>query len=74
CGSFAILVDFQIVPQDLSKDTQWFPNHRREEVCLLLRGAVESRVEQYLEARKRRGPGKPRLEYTPDAPLSLEGS
>lgn len=73
CGSFAILVDFRITPEGSSKDTQWFPHHRREEVCMLLRGAVELRVEQYLEAHKRHGQGKQQLESAQDTLFSLEG-
>ncbi|XP_060113296.1 protein SLX4IP [Heteronotia binoei] len=73
CGNFAILVDFHIMPQDSSEEARWFWNHRREEICLLLQGTVESRVEQFLEARKRHDQGKQRPEYTRETPVSLEG-
>nr|XP_056712769.1 protein SLX4IP [Euleptes europaea] len=72
CGNFAVLVDFHVTPQDFSKDTQWFSNHKREEICMLLKDAVESRVEQYLKTRKRHGQGK-QLEYARVDPLSMEG-
>ncbi|XP_026524296.1 protein SLX4IP [Notechis scutatus] len=51
CGNFAVLVDFHIA----SQDHMWFSDHQREEVCLLLKDAVESRVKQYLKARKLHG-------------------
>ncbi|KAM6458797.1 protein SLX4IP isoform 1-T5 [Liasis olivaceus] len=66
CGNFAVLVDFHIAPQD----RMWFSDHQREEVCLLLKDAVESRVKQYLRARKLHGRCKP-TEYGKANPLSL---
>ncbi|XP_048357176.1 protein SLX4IP [Sphaerodactylus townsendi] len=68
CGKFAILVDFYITPQDSSEDAQWFSNDKREEVCMLLKDTVESRVEQYLKTRKKHGPGK-QMEYAQVSPL-----
>ncbi|KAM3856548.1 protein SLX4IP isoform 1-T1 [Vipera latastei] len=51
CGNFAVLVDFHIA----SQDRMWFSDHQREEVCLLLKDAVESRIKQYLKTRKLHG-------------------
>ncbi|XP_063172287.1 protein SLX4IP isoform X2 [Candoia aspera] len=66
CGNFAVLVDFHIAPQD----RMWFSDHQREEVCLLLKDAVESRVKQYLRARKLHGRCK-QTEYGEANVLSL---
>ncbi|XP_053141770.1 protein SLX4IP isoform X3 [Hemicordylus capensis] len=68
CGKFAVLVDFHIMPQDSSKDTTWFPNKKKEEVCMLLKDTVDSRVKQYLKAHKRHDQLK-QMEYA--NPLSL---
>uniref|UniRef100_A0A7M4F0W0 SLX4 interacting protein n=1 Tax=Crocodylus porosus TaxID=8502 RepID=A0A7M4F0W0_CROPO len=72
CGNFAVLVDFHILPQGPSRDTSWFSDHEKEEVCMLLKDSIDSRVKQYLEARKQRGQWK-RMEYTKPIPLSLKG-
>ncbi|KYO23749.1 protein SLX4IP [Alligator mississippiensis] len=73
CGNFAVLVDFHILPQGPSKDTSWFSDHEKEEVCMLLKDSIDSRVKQYLEARKQRGQWK-HMEYTKPIPLSLKGA
>ncbi|KAM9239992.1 LOW QUALITY PROTEIN: protein SLX4IP [Leptosomus discolor] len=70
CGNFAVLVDVRILPQGSSKDTSWFSDHEKEEVCMLLEEVVASRVKQYLEAPKQRGQGKS-MEYAPSGPLFL---
>ncbi|XP_074844575.1 protein SLX4IP isoform X2 [Carettochelys insculpta] len=72
CGNFAILVDFHILPQGSSRDSSWFSDHEKEEVCLLLKDTVDSRVKHYLEARKHRGQWK-HMECTQSIPLSLKG-
>ncbi|NXH42212.1 SLX4I protein, partial [Dicaeum eximium] len=59
CGNFAVLVDVHILPQGSSKDTSWFSDHEKEEVCKLLEEVVASRVKHYLEAPKQRGQWKP---------------
>ncbi|NWI77296.1 SLX4I protein, partial [Dryoscopus gambensis] len=70
CGNFAVLVDLHILPQGSSKDTSWFSDHEKEEVCKLLEEVVASRVKHYLEARKQRGQGKP-MEHGSSGPLFL---
>ncbi|NWR98196.1 SLX4I protein, partial [Motacilla alba] len=70
CGNFAVLVDVHILPQGSSKDTSWFSDHEKEEVCKLLEEVVASRVKHYLEAPKQRGQGKP-TEQGSSGPLFL---
>uniref|UniRef100_A0A8B9FUG7 SLX4 interacting protein n=1 Tax=Amazona collaria TaxID=241587 RepID=A0A8B9FUG7_9PSIT len=70
CGNFAVLVDVHILPQGSSKDTSWFSDHEKENVCMLLEEVVASRVKQYLEARKQRGQWKS-VEHAPSGPLFL---
>ncbi|XP_061478534.1 protein SLX4IP [Rhineura floridana] len=71
CGNFAVLVDFHIMPQDSSKDTVWFSDREREEVCMLLKDTVDSRVRQYLKARKGHGQWK-QTDLAEANPLSLK--
>ncbi|NXR26126.1 SLX4I protein, partial [Cinclus mexicanus] len=68
CGNFAVLVDVHILPQGSSKDTSWFSDHEKEEVCKLLEEVVSSRVKHYLEAPKQRGQWKP-MERGSSGPL-----
>ncbi|KFQ86783.1 Protein SLX4IP, partial [Phoenicopterus ruber ruber] len=70
CGNFAVLVDVHILPEGSSKDTSWFSDHEKEEVCMLLEEVVASRVKHYLEAPKHRGQGKS-MEHAPSGPLFL---
>ncbi|NXE91546.1 SLX4I protein, partial [Menura novaehollandiae] len=70
CGNFAVLVDVHILPQGSSKDTSWFSDHEKEEVCMLLEEVVASRVKHYLEARKQRGQWKS-MEHASSGPLFL---
>ncbi|XP_009998477.1 PREDICTED: protein SLX4IP [Chaetura pelagica] len=70
CGNFAVLVDVHILPQGSSKDTSWFSDHEKEEVCMLLEEVVASRVKHYLEARKQRGQWKS-MDHAPSGPLFL---
>ncbi|NWW09300.1 SLX4I protein, partial [Oreocharis arfaki] len=70
CGNFAVLVDVHILPQGSSKDTSWFSDHEKEEVCKLLEEVVASRVKHYLEAPKQRGQGKA-MEHGSSGPLFL---
>ncbi|NXD20021.1 SLX4I protein, partial [Spelaeornis formosus] len=70
CGNFAVLVDAHILPQGSSKDTSWFSDHEKEEVCKLLEEVVASRVRHYLEAPKQRGQWKP-MEHGSSGPLFL---
>lgn len=71
CGNFAVLVDLHISPQDPNKDTSWFSEQKKEEVCLLLKETIDSRVKEYLEVRKQHKPSSP--EFTRSNPLSLKG-
>ncbi|XP_009280802.1 PREDICTED: protein SLX4IP isoform X2 [Aptenodytes forsteri] len=70
CGNFAVLVDVHILPQGSSKDTSWFSDHEKEEVCMLLEEVVASRVKHYLETPKQRGQWKS-MERAPSGPLFL---
>ncbi|NWH33988.1 SLX4I protein, partial [Chloropsis hardwickii] len=70
CGNFAVLVDVHILPQGSSKDTSWFSDHEKEEVCKLLEEVVASRVKHYLEAPRQRGQWKP-TEHGSSGPLFL---
>ncbi|NXR46776.1 SLX4I protein, partial [Hippolais icterina] len=70
CGNFAVLVDVHILPQGSSKDTSWFSDHEKEEVCKLLEEVVASRVKYYLETPKQRGQWKP-MEHGSSGPLFL---
>uniref|UniRef100_A0A8C0EGI8 SLX4 interacting protein n=1 Tax=Bubo bubo TaxID=30461 RepID=A0A8C0EGI8_BUBBB len=72
CGNFAVLVDVHILPQGSSKDTSWFSDHEKEEVCMLLEEVVASRVKHYLEAPKQRGQWKS-TEHATSGPLFLTG-
>ncbi|KAM8775109.1 LOW QUALITY PROTEIN: protein SLX4IP [Rhynchonycteris naso] len=71
CGGFAVLVDLHVSPQGSNKDTSWFSEQNKEEVCLLLRETIDSRVKEYLEVRKQHRPSN--TEFTRSSPLSLKG-
>ncbi|KAM5177924.1 protein SLX4IP isoform 1-T1 [Callospermophilus lateralis] len=71
CGNFAVLVDLHISPQGSNKDTSWFSEQKKEEVCLLLKETILSRVKEYLEVRKQHRPSN--TEFTRSSPLSLKG-
>ncbi|XP_058535687.1 protein SLX4IP isoform X2 [Ochotona princeps] len=71
CGNFAVLVDLHVSPQDSSKDTSWFSEHKKEEICLLLKETIDSRIKEYLEVRKQHKPSS--TEFTRSNPLSLKG-
>ncbi|KAB1262664.1 Protein SLX4IP, partial [Camelus dromedarius] len=71
CGDFAVLVDLHISPQGSSRDTSWFSEQKKEEVCLLLKETITSRVKEYLEVRKQHRPSN--TEFTRSSPLSLKG-
>ncbi|KAM8945449.1 protein SLX4IP [Pelodytes ibericus] len=73
CGNFAVLVDLHVLPQGTSKDTSWFSDQEKEEVCMLLRDTIDSRVRQHIESRKQQGQLKSK-EYTQSSPLFLKGS
>ncbi|XP_018422068.1 PREDICTED: protein SLX4IP [Nanorana parkeri] len=73
CGNFAVLVDLHVLPQGTSKDTSWFSDHEKEEVCTLLRDTIDSRVRQHIESRRQQGQVKLK-EYTQAKPLFLKGN
>ncbi|CAH2255482.1 Hypothetical predicted protein [Pelobates cultripes] len=73
CGNFAVLVDLHVLPQGTSKDTSWFSVQEKEEVCLLLKDTIESRVRQHIESHKQQAPLKSK-EYTQSNPLFLKGN
>ncbi|KAM4841994.1 LOW QUALITY PROTEIN: protein SLX4IP [Thomomys bottae] len=70
CGKFAVLVDLHILPQGPSKDASWFSEQKKEEVCLLLKETIDSRVKEHLEVRKQQKPSS--TEFTRSSPLSLK--
>ncbi|XP_004461885.2 LOW QUALITY PROTEIN: protein SLX4IP [Dasypus novemcinctus] len=71
CGNFAVLVDLHVLPQGLNKDTSWFSEQKKEEVCLLLKETIDSRVKEHLEVCKHRRQSN--TEFTRSSPLSLKG-
>ncbi|XP_075420107.1 protein SLX4IP isoform X1 [Tenrec ecaudatus] len=71
CGNFAVLVDLHIAPRGSNKDTSWFSEEKKEEVCLLLKETIDARVKEYLKLRKQRKPST--AEFTRSSPLSLKG-
>uniref|UniRef100_F6VUR2 SLX4 interacting protein n=1 Tax=Ornithorhynchus anatinus TaxID=9258 RepID=F6VUR2_ORNAN len=72
CGKFAVLVDLHILPQGSNKDTSWFSDHEKEEICVLLKETIDARVKAYLDGRKKHSLSKP-PEFTRSNPLSLKG-
>ncbi|XP_060239182.1 protein SLX4IP [Meriones unguiculatus] len=71
CGKFAVLVDLHILPQGLNKDSSWFSEQKKEEICLLLRETIDSRVKEYMGIYKQHRPSN--AEFTRSSPLSLKG-
>ncbi|KAJ7341647.1 hypothetical protein JRQ81_006002 [Phrynocephalus forsythii] len=72
CGDYAVLADLNLMPQDSSEHSVWLSDQKREEICMLLKDAVDSRVKQYLRARKRHGQGK-QMEDATANPLFMQG-
>ncbi|XP_053317150.1 protein SLX4IP [Spea bombifrons] len=72
CGNFAVLVDLHVLPQGTSKDTSWFSDQEKEEVCKLLKDTVDARVRQHIETRRQQGQVKHK-EYSQSSPLFLKG-
>ncbi|NXC50364.1 SLX4I protein, partial [Penelope pileata] len=70
CGNFAVLVDVHILPEGSSRDTSWFSDHEKEEVCMYLEEVVASRVKHYLETRRQRGQWKS-MELSSSNPLFI---
>ncbi|XP_040285830.1 protein SLX4IP isoform X1 [Bufo bufo] len=73
CGNFAVLVDLHVLPQGTSKDSSWFSDHEKEEVCLLLKDTIDTRVKHHIESRRQQGQVKNK-EYTQTSPLFLKGT
>ncbi|KAL1786518.1 SLX4IP isoform X1 [Sigmodon hispidus] len=71
CGNFAVLVDLHIEPQGSNKDSSWFSEQKKEEVCLLLKETIDSRVKEYMGLYKQHKPSN--AEFTRSSPLSLKG-
>nr|XP_048311389.1 protein SLX4IP isoform X2 [Myodes glareolus] len=71
CGNFAVLVDLHIVAQGPNKDSSWFSEQKKEEVCLLLKETIDSRVKEYVGIYKQHRPSH--AEFTRSSPLSLKG-
>ncbi|XP_074065543.1 protein SLX4IP [Macrotis lagotis] len=72
CGKFAVLVDLHILPQGLRKDTSWFSEEKKKDICMLLKETIDSRIKDYLDAHKRHELSK-NAEFTQYNPLSLKG-
>ncbi|XP_043842326.1 protein SLX4IP isoform X2 [Dromiciops gliroides] len=72
CRNFAVLVDLHILPQGSRKDTNWFSEQKKEDICMLLKETIDSRVKDYLDACKRLDLSK-NAEFTRYNPLSLKG-
>ncbi|OXB80803.1 UNVERIFIED_CONTAM: hypothetical protein H355_003714 [Colinus virginianus] len=70
CGNFAVLVDVHILPEGSNKDTSWFSDQEKEEVCMYLEEVVVSRIKHYLEARKQRGQWKS-IDHASSSPLFI---
>ncbi|XP_028611370.1 protein SLX4IP isoform X3 [Grammomys surdaster] len=71
CENFAVLVDLHVVPQGSNKDSNWFSEQKKEEVCLLLKETIDSRVKEYVGIYKQHRPSN--AEFTRSSPLSLKG-
>ena len=71
CGNFAVLVDLHVLPQGSNRDSSWFSEQKKEEVCLLLKETIDSRVKEYVGIYKQRKPSS--AEFTRSSPLSLKG-
>ncbi|XP_072859370.2 protein SLX4IP isoform X2 [Pogona vitticeps] len=73
CGNYAVLVDLHLMAPDSSEDNVWLSDQKREEICMLLKDTVDSRVKQYLRAHKRHGQGK-QTESAKANPLFMQGN
>ncbi|XP_051000681.1 protein SLX4IP [Acomys russatus] len=71
CGNFAVLVDLHVLSQGSNKDSSWFSEQKKEEVCLLLKETIDSRVKDYVGIYKQHRPSN--AEFTRSSPLSLKG-
>ncbi|XP_072490563.1 protein SLX4IP isoform X2 [Notamacropus eugenii] len=72
CKNFVVLVDLHILPQGSRKDICWFSEQKKKDICMLLKETIDSRVKDYVEARKRHDLPK-NAEFTRNNPLSLKG-
>ncbi|XP_072490566.1 protein SLX4IP isoform X4 [Notamacropus eugenii] len=73
CKNFVVLVDLHILPQGSRKDICWFSEQKKKDICMLLKETIDSRVKDYVEARKRHDLPK-NAEFTRNNPLSLKVS
>ncbi|NXJ10050.1 SLX4I protein, partial [Odontophorus gujanensis] len=73
CGNFAVLVDVHILPEGSNKDTSWFSDQEKEEVCMYLEEVVVSRIRHYLKSPKQRGQCKS-IDHASSAPLFITAS
>ncbi|XP_068931519.1 protein SLX4IP isoform X2 [Petaurus breviceps papuanus] len=72
CRNFAVFVDLHIFPRGSRKDFSWFSEEKKKDICILLKETIDSRVKDYLEARKQHDLSK-NAEFTRCNPLSLKG-
>ncbi|KAK6329553.1 hypothetical protein J4Q44_G00015310 [Coregonus suidteri] len=76
CGSYAVLVDLQIMGplgHRATQETRWFTAEHTEEVTSLVRDAVDRRVRLYIDCLHKRGQPKHKRELPQDNPLCMKG-
>ncbi|XP_036801869.1 protein SLX4IP isoform X2 [Oncorhynchus mykiss] len=76
CGSYAVLVDLQIIGplgHGAPQETSWFTMEHTEEVTSLVRDAVDRRVRLYIDCLHKRGQPKHKRELPRANPLCVKG-
>ncbi|KAJ8360358.1 hypothetical protein SKAU_G00168830 [Synaphobranchus kaupii] len=73
CGNFAVLVDLHVLPPGLREEASWFAEQHKEEVCEMIRDAVDHRVRLFLETRHQRVQPKQKKALTPTNPICIKG-
>ncbi|XP_057704302.1 protein SLX4IP [Corythoichthys intestinalis] len=73
CGNFAVLVDLHVLPLGSQEDASWFTTSHIEEVTTLIRGAVDVRVQQYMESIQNGRQPKHKKELVPAAAFIVKG-
>ncbi|XP_064172973.1 protein SLX4IP [Anguilla rostrata] len=73
CGNFAVLVDLHVLPPGLGEEASWFTEQHKEEVCQMIRDAVDQRVRHFLETSHQRGQPKQRKGSASASPVCVKG-
>ncbi|XP_029558121.1 protein SLX4IP, partial [Salmo trutta] len=76
CGSYAVLLDLQIIGplgRGSPQETSWFTMEHTEEVTNLVRDAVDRRVRLYIDCLHKRGQPKHKRELPHANPLCVKG-